>query len=136
MAKIETSQYSLNFDTLLSVSKEFFATKPDARKSQIATDNEETKRYLERYVNRDGSLKDIPSIRKKKQLEAILDYVSKTFKSGRIYTEKEVNQLLKVYHNDYVSLRRYLVDYHLLGRTQNGSKYWLVNPEQEVAGEN
>ena len=33
-----------------------------------------------------------------------------------MYTEREVNEILKAFHEDYASLRRYLIDTGLLNR--------------------
>ncbi|MCZ4150164.1 transcriptional regulator, partial [Escherichia coli] len=41
------------------------------------------------------------------------------------YTEKQVNELLGRVYPDYAEIRRYLVDYALLDRKQDGSEYWL-----------
>jgi hypothetical protein len=40
----------------------------------------------------------------------VLEYVATRFDADRQYTEAEVNELLTSLHDDYVSLRRYLVD--------------------------
>ncbi len=44
---------------------------------------------------------------------------------GRFYKEKEVNALLKVYYDDYITLRRYLIEHDLLARRPDGSQYWV-----------
>lgn len=56
----------------------------------------------------------------------ILKYISTKFECGRFYTEKEVNKVLDEWHTfgDYFLIRRGLIDYGLLSRTTNGSKYW------------
>lgn len=77
-------------------------------------------KVIKDYVKKDGSLKTIPAQRKK--LEAILRYIVKVFKAGKTYTEKQVNDILKHYHEDTASLRRELVGAHLMKR-ENG-EYW------------
>lgn len=74
------------------------------------------------YTRRDGSLKTIPAQRKK--LEAILRYVVKAFKVGKHYSEKQVNEILSVYHTDTASLRRELVGAKLMVREGGGGEYW------------
>lgn len=66
-----------------------------------------------------------------KRTEVILRWIITRFESGRLYTEPEVNEILKtVYRVDPVSLRRDLVDYGYLRRERGGGKYW-VTPEEE-----
>lgn len=55
----------------------------------------------------------------------ILHEIAKGFESGRMYHEKEVNEILKNVYDDYVILRRYLIEYGFLDRVADGSRYWL-----------
>ncbi|WP_430131109.1 DUF2087 domain-containing protein [Priestia aryabhattai] len=57
----------------------------------------------------------------------ILLYISRKFKKNTYYTEKEVNEVLKGVFEDFVMIRRYLIDYKLLNRNKEGTKYWVVN---------
>jgi DNA-binding transcriptional ArsR family regulator len=50
------------------------------------------KKVIRDYSRRDGSLKTLPSQRKK--LEAVLRYVVKAFDVGKRYSEKQVNEIL------------------------------------------
>ena len=63
--------------------------------------------------------------RKEKHKLVVLREIAKRFDSERSYTEKEVNQILKSAYDDYVTLRRYLIDYGFLDRKFDGSQYWL-----------
>jgi predicted transcriptional regulator len=74
------------------------------------------------YTRKDGSLKTIPSQRKK--LEAVLRYVVKAFKVEKRYSEKQVNEILSGYHEDTASLRRELVGFGLMKREGGGGEYW------------
>jgi hypothetical protein len=76
-------------------------------------------------ANEDGfwrgeRLKAIPAARSKR-LE-VLDHLAQSFEPGRTYTEAEVNGVLSRFHEDYASLRRYMVDDGLLDRAEG--KYW------------
>ena len=73
----------------------------------------------------DGRLRSIPARQKKK--EVVLRFLFQQFEGERIYTESEVNSVLASYHEDFASLRRYLVDANLLQR-ENGM-YWRPLPE-------
>lgn len=50
------------------------------------------------------------------------------FEAKRTYTEREVNELLKAAHTygDHVTLRRELVNHHLLARESDCSAYWKL----------
>jgi hypothetical protein len=47
----------------------------------------------------------------------VLEYLAGAFQEGVEYDEREVQEKLRAYHDDYVSLRRYLVDEQLLERS-------------------
>lgn len=81
-------------------------------------------KVIKDYARRDGSLKIIPSQRKK--LEAILRYVVQAFDVGKRYSEKRVNEILLQYHEDTATLRRELVGYGLMKREGGGGEYWRV----------
>jgi hypothetical protein len=83
------------------------------------------RRILENYSGPDGRLKQIPT--KLKKFEAILRYVAQSFKPGKQYTEKEVNQILGHYHEDTAMLRRGLVDSGMMDRESGGGLYWLTD---------
>lgn len=76
------------------------------------------------YSRRDGSLKTLPSQRKK--LEAVLRYVVRAFAVGKRYSEKQVNEILARYHDDTATLRRELVGFGLMQREGGGGEYWRV----------
>jgi len=82
------------------------------------------KKVIKDYARRDGSLKTLPSQRKK--LEAILRYVVKAFEVGKRYPEKQVNEILARYHADTATLRRELVGFGLMQREGGGGEYWKV----------
>ncbi len=82
------------------------------------------KKVIKDYSRRDGSLKTLPSQRKK--LEAILRYVVKAFDVGKRYSEKQVNEILARYNEDTATLRRELVGFGLMKREGGGGEYWRV----------
>ena len=82
------------------------------------------KKVIKDYSRRDGTLKTLPSQRKK--LEAILRYVVKAFDVEKHYSEKQVNEILARYHADTATLRRELVGFRLMQREGGGGAYWRV----------
>jgi predicted transcriptional regulator len=82
------------------------------------------KKVIKDYGRPDGSLKTLPSQRKK--LEAILRYVVKAFDTEKRYSEKQVNEILARYHADTATLRRELVGFGLMQREGGGGEYWRM----------
>jgi DNA-binding transcriptional ArsR family regulator len=82
------------------------------------------RKVLTNFTTPEGRVKAFPAQRKK--MEAILRYVLKSFEPGKRYSEKDVNELLLQYYEDYTTLRRELVDYRMLAREGGGGDYWLV----------
>lgn len=74
-------------------------------------------------MDENGALHTFPAKEKKKII--ILREIATNFKSGEIYTEKEINRVLKRIYDDYVLIRRYLIEYGFLDRNTNGTGYWV-----------
>lgn len=92
---------------------------------------EEDKQVL-RDLTSDGKLRRLPS--KHKKLIVILRWLASLFKVDTLYTESEVNAILKsVYEYDFVTLRRELVDFGYLRRERGGGKYWLTPTDEAPA---
>ena len=80
---------------------------------------------------KDGRITAMPVKRAKRLM--LLDHVAGLFDIGVHYTEQDVNQVLRTKFDDYVALRRYLVDEGFLDRA-NG-EYWRSGGTVDV-GEN
>jgi hypothetical protein len=70
----------------------------------------------------------MPAKEKRKYL--VLLWIADTFKNGYRYRESEINQHLENIYSDYVTLRRMLVDYGMLGRAKDGSSYWRIESNE------
>lgn len=55
----------------------------------------------------------------------ILWEIVKNFSTGRTYTEKEINRVLKRIFEDYATIRRALIDYGFIDRSNDCTKYWV-----------
>ena len=80
-----------------------------------------TNKFFPEGINR--RLRKFPP--KEKQRLIILREIARHFEMNKIYTEKEINQILDNLYDDYVLLRRYLIEYGFLERKSDGSQYWL-----------
>ncbi len=86
---------------------------------------EEQDKILKKYFpeGTDKPLVKFPP--KEKQRLIVLREVASQLEPDRVYGEKELNQELKGFYEDYALIRRYLIDYGFLDRKLDGSEYWL-----------
>ena len=84
---------------------------------------EEEQKLLDKYV-KEGRLTSFPTKQKRKLV--VLRYFAKLFDPSLSYSEKEVNQIIKDVHDDYVTIRRYLIEYGFMERNRDGSDYHLT----------
>jgi len=84
---------------------------------------EEREKILNKYFNSKNLVKFPP---KEKQRMIVLREISKQLEQDHIYNEKELNELLKGIYEDYVLIRRYLIEYGFLDRKKDGSQYWII----------
>jgi len=80
---------------------------------------------LKRYFGPGNKLliKGFPAKEKRKII--IMQKLIGDFEPNRQYSEKEVNEILKLYYDDYVSVRRSLIAYGFLDRNGDGTEYWV-----------
>ncbi|SDM98898.1 hypothetical protein SAMN04488137_2939 [Fictibacillus solisalsi] len=85
---------------------------------------EEQEKMLKKYfIEGSKSLKTFPA--KEKQKLVVLREISTLFHPKETYAEKDVNEVLKSVYYDFVTLRRYMIEYGFLDRKPDGSAYWL-----------
>ena len=89
---------------------------------------------IENILKGSGQLAAFPAKRKMKM--PALRYLAEKFEPGRVYSEREVNELLNRWHTfeDPATLRRELFNGCFLGRQPDGRSYWReeVLPEAEL----
>lgn len=61
-----------------------------------------------------GKLKQIPTQRKKREI--VLTEIVKQFDFGREYDEKEVNEIILHYHDDFCTIRREMIAFGMMTR--------------------
>ena len=88
---------------------------------------EDVRKVLKTYLHADGTIKQLPQEGKK--MIIILNFILDAFAFDTNYTEKEVNTILRRFHVDTATLRRYLVDHQLMARESDGTKYWRCPAE-------
>ena len=108
------TMYTLNralFDqTMLSILQE--------ESDEAAVQDERERMWREKVLrslfDEEGRLRTIPAQRKKRLI--ILGRLAEAFEPGRTYTEREVNLIIADFHDDFCTLRREMVDEHLMSR--------------------
>lgn len=73
-------------------------------------------------------LREIPSNATKRAI--VLERLAQEFEPGLRYEEQHVDRILLVFHPDYVTLRRYLVDHGFL--TRASGVYWRTGGRYET----
>lgn len=88
---------------------------------------------LKNFLDAAGRLTAFPS--KHKMKVYALCFLADKFDKDRIYTEKEVNELLNEWHTfgDPATLRRELYNHRFIDRDASGGSYWLepIQPDVE-----
>ena len=90
---------------------------------RIKVTEKEKKEILNKYF--DGNhLRCFPKKQKKKLI--LLQHIAGMFNTEEIYSEKDVNNILMKVQEDYVTIRRYLIEYGFMDRKNDGSQYWIM----------
>ncbi|WP_438716996.1 DUF2087 domain-containing protein [Enterococcus sp. AZ109] len=85
----------------------------------------ERTKVLATYFTKDGRLTSLPSKEKRKVI--VLGKIIEGFDASKNYSEAAVNEILLLVHEDYVTLRRYLIEYGFMNRTKDGKSYWVID---------
>ncbi|MGL4772198.1 MAG: DUF2087 domain-containing protein [Clostridium sp.] len=85
--------------------------------------DKEREATIKAYMDETKALKSYPAKEKKKII--VLGEIVKNFSTGRTYTEKEINRVLKRIFEDYATLRRALIEYGFIDRSNDCTKYWV-----------
>jgi len=113
-----TIYFSLNTKILEMNAKAIFTvgTGGDANMEMSVTESERSS-IINNFFTKEGKLKIYPAQRKKKLV--ILAHMIKGLEFGRVYQEKEINEYLKEFHEDYATLRRELIMCQYMYRENN-----------------
>lgn len=125
--------YELKTDGLEILSRsQFEGKRPQYLVHQELRDD--ARKVLSVFLRPDGSLRQIPNSRTQAaKFRLVLEYLLAAFEPGLIYSEKEVNAILRRFNEDVSGLRRDLIDAGLLERERDGSKYWRPLGEDQAS---
>ena len=109
--------------TMYSINKEVFQCRIldilGEKSSDAKRQQEREARYRQRVLDsffEYGRLKAIPAQRKKERI--CLEEIAKELELGRPYPERELNQVLLRFHQDYCTLRRDMISEGILRREE------------------
>jgi DNA-binding transcriptional ArsR family regulator len=117
--------YRLNEPVLGKISRTVFSRDNIARLAVSAEAGDSARKVLDNFVNGERLL-EIPVSRKKRLV--ILKWLANFFEPGISYSEREVNTILKLHHNDCATLRREMIGYKILARDKG---IYRRRPESE-----
>lgn len=117
--------YKLETRTLEDMARRLLAKETLPAVASDVDLNAYDRKVLNNYSLPDGRLKAIPLQQKK--LLAVLRYVVREFEPNVRYSEKQVNQVLARFHEDYARLRRELVEFRFMDRKGGGGDYWRID---------
>ena len=109
-------RWALDADGLRARAK---AALPTPRSDELQGATDERSRVLAALM-RNGRLLTWPAGDARKLI--LLEEIVQAFAPDRVYSEREVNDVLATFYDDYTTLRRALVDYHLMNRDHGA--YW------------
>ena len=110
------------FYIIYSLNKEIFSqTLGDIIKKDVAADaDEKYKKEVIAHFFKYGKLTQIPSQRKKREI--VLAEIARSFEKGRLYDEKEVNEIIHRFHEDHCTIRREMVAAGIMAREKETYK--------------
>ncbi|ULT57647.1 metalloregulator ArsR/SmtB family transcription factor [Neobacillus drentensis] len=113
-----TIYFSLNTKILESSAKAILTAGTGGKASmEMSVTAEERAAIINNFFTKDGKLKNYPAQRKKKLV--VLEHMVKGLEFGKVYPEKEINEYLKQFHEDYATLRRELIMCQYMYRENN-----------------
>ncbi|MFD0589008.1 metalloregulator ArsR/SmtB family transcription factor [Paenibacillus sp. GCM10027627] len=80
---------------------------------------------IRNFITAEGKLKHIPSQLKKKLI--VLEHMAAGLEKGKAYSEKELNEFIKLYHEDFATLRREFIMHQFMFREQ---EIYELNPRE------
>ncbi|MEJ3717668.1 metalloregulator ArsR/SmtB family transcription factor [Paenibacillus polymyxa] len=80
---------------------------------------------LRNFFAKDGKLRQIPAQYKKKLI--VLQMLAEKLEPGRIYPERELNEWIKQYHEDFATIRRELIMHQFMYRER---EMYELNPRE------
>ncbi|CAG9608578.1 metalloregulator ArsR/SmtB family transcription factor [Pseudoneobacillus rhizosphaerae] len=95
----------------------------EGKEISMVDQSDEKQKIIANFFTKDGKLKTIPAQRKKKLM--VFEHLIKGIEKGKKYEEKEINEYILQFHDDYATIRREFIINHYMYR-ENG--IYELNP--------
>lgn len=105
----ELEAYKLGKDWKIEEGKVWEWLERNANKSNLSERDQVLRNFF-----REGRLKTLPSQRKKRAY--VLEEILRSFEKGRVYAEREVNEIIERFYPDFCTVRRELVMFGMMKR--------------------
>lgn len=123
-----TVYFKLNPEFISSgaeASLQFIFSKGARNMEEKSPENSLKESVLRNFFSKDGRLRQIPAQYKKKLIA--LQYMVEKLEPGVVYSEKEINEFIKQFHEDFATIRREFIMHQFMYRAND--KYEL-NPQE------
>jgi hypothetical protein len=110
--------YSLNREVMEASLFDIAAAEPEQVDEQQKREAEYRQKVIDAFFEY-GKLRSIPIQRKKKLI--CYEVIAESFVPGKVYGEKELNDIIAAIHEDYCTIRRDMIGEGILSR--DGGKY-------------
>ncbi len=116
--------YSLDIGALQGMARRLLQTENLPVLTQQAENDAPAydRKVLATFLDPEGRIIAFPA--QEKKFLVLLRHVLQAFEPGVRYAEKQVNAILSRYNDDTASLRRGLIEFHLMQREGGGGAYW------------
>ncbi|WP_426454939.1 metalloregulator ArsR/SmtB family transcription factor [Paenibacillus sp. S-38] len=99
---------------------------PLVEKEELSLENEKLQASVfKHFFTKEGRLIRIPAQYKKKLIA--LERIARTLEHGRTYPERELNEVIREYHEDFATIRREFIMHHFMFRE---NEVYELNPEE------
>jgi len=123
-----TVYFKLNPEFISSgaeASLQFIFSKGARNMEEKSHENSLKESVLRNFFSKDGRLRQIPAQYKKKLIA--LQFMVEKLEPGVVYSEKEINEFIKQFHEDFATIRREFIMHQFMYREND--KYEL-NPQE------
>ncbi|NLF29166.1 MAG: metalloregulator ArsR/SmtB family transcription factor [Clostridiales bacterium] len=123
------AMYSLKEEALNMTLKELVLPGGEGDASEKLREEQYRQKVLKTFMP-DGFCPTMPAQFKKRQM--VLEKIFGAFEVGKVYPEREVNEIIERFHNDYCMVRRAFVDFGWM--TRKGAVYTVVGIPEDAPG--
>ncbi|MBR7554232.1 metalloregulator ArsR/SmtB family transcription factor [Allobacillus sp. GCM10007491] len=120
-----TIYFHLNEDKLNRLASAIMKLGDDEMNNELEVSDEEKYKILNNFKDSEGKLRSIPAQLKKRLI--ILEHMVEGLEPGKVYPEKEINEYIKQFHDDFATIRREMIMHHFMSR-ENGN--YELNPRE------